>query len=401
MWECCKRPREKSTVCTITMGIMLLVVWAAHGNGSPLDSQQIGQPPPSQQPDHSEKVASPDASPRQSLEKNPVLPAQEPNKNSLCSSDKPGPLSTKEQEEAKAEEMPTEGSDCTSGAVCGEVWLLSTQEVPWGATAEEAAEWIGYWRWKSPDQWETVDRAGLWDHIASPLPTVIYIHGNRTDPATAIEQAWTIYRAVCARAGDQKFRLFIWSWPSERIPGRQLPDLRLKADRSDEEAYHLAWHLKRMSQERPITLVGYSFGARVITGALHLLGGGCVAGRSLPVSESSSGRRFRVVLVAAAIGNDWILPGRRHARALSQMEQMLVTKNWSDPALRWYPRLERRDSPALGRTGPVLLHCLQEVPKIESLSVACWVGKQHYWRLYLTVPELQARLPEYLFSTKP
>ena len=297
------------------------------------------------------------------------------------------------------------GSSCeesflVGGSLKGEVWLVSTREADWETVLEEAVRTIHYWRLESLECWEEEDGDTFFSQMASPMPMMIYIHGNRSDSAEAIQQAWTMYGRVCEAAGERKFRLVIWSWPADRISGRPLSDLRFKAGRSDVEAYLLAWHLRRMPSSEPILLVGYSFGARVITGALHLLGGGRIMGRSLTVSEFRSGGGFRVILAAAAIGNDWILPEGRHHWALSQVEKMLVTVNRMDPALRWYPGLERGDGPALGRTGPGQGGCSGwQIGKIESLPVDCSVGKQHSWRAYLQTPELQARLPVYLFAS--
>lgn len=63
-----------------------------------------------------------------------------------------------------------------------------------------------------------------------------------------------------------------------------------------------------------MTLVGYSFGARVITGALHLLAGGQVAGRRLPQPLGSCGpacgwrpEKIELLGVSCSVGraHDW------------------------------------------------------------------------------------------------
>jgi len=387
-----------------------------------------------------------------------------------------------------------------------QVWLISTHQADWQTDLSEALWRIRYWRLASSAEWEATDQAAFFASLASPMPTVIYIHGNWAQPDTAIQQAWTIYRPLWQAAGQRRFRLLVWCWPAERTSARLLTDLRFKAGRSDVEAYLLACHLEQMACSEPILLVGYSFGARVITGALHLVGGGRLMGRTVrpevsPASESSglcnpadpekairtdrspTPARFRAILVAAAIGNDWLLPGGRHHQALSQLEKLLVTVNRADPALRWYPHLEPCVSPALGWAGPKGGPSLHEqtpptehtgpqektgptdasqpteasaptdetgskdrpgpkegiVPpdqtdlkngatpkreidsrydrggdslpsrpgfvsssaKIEVLWVTCSVGNRHDWRLYLQTPELQTRLPEYLFDRRP
>ena len=343
-----------------------------------------------------------------------------------------------------------------------QVWLISTHPADWQTDLSEALSTIRYWRLASSAEWEPTDQEAFFADLASPMPTVIYIHGNWTQPDTALQQAWTISDPLWQAAGNRRFRLLVWCWPAERTSARLLTDLRFKAGRSDVEAYLLARHLERMACSEPILLVGYSFGARVITGALHLLGGGRLMGRTVwpevsPASEFSSSAgnwagsqkpirtdrspgpgRFRTILIAAAIGNDWLLPGGRHQQALSQLEKLLVTVNRADPALRWYPHLEPCDAPALGWAGPKgesglhdktpptdatgskdgtapedktglrddhgagspAKHWTGSSPaKIEVLWVTCSVGNQHNWRLYLQTPELQTRLTDYLFDS--
>ncbi|MCS7304315.1 MAG: hypothetical protein NZ602_04320 [Thermoguttaceae bacterium] len=327
-----------------------------------------------------------------------------------------------------------------------EVWVINTQEAHWQSDLLEAFSGIQYWRLKDSDAWQLIGQESFFSALASPLPTLIYIHGNWTDLATAIEQAWTLCGPVWKRGDIRRFRLIIWCWPAQRTGARLLTDLRFKAGRSDVEAYLLALHLQQMPSEEPILLVGYSFGARVITGALHLVGGGRLMSRSLPAEHSMgselysaprselgrlSGQdnkgglpgqflttdskaacglrpsgRFRAILVAAAIGNDWLLPGGRHQHALAKVEKMLVTVNRLDPALRWYARLEPCDSPALGWAGLPADYwntCAalptNPLAKIQCLWVTATVGKVHNWRLYFQTSELQARLPEYLFTS--
>ncbi len=328
-----------------------------------------------------------------------------------------------------------------------DVWLIDTHEAVWQTDLSEAVSTIRYWRLGDSAAWEAVDQESFFSEMARPVPTVIYIHGNWTDVGTAIQQAWTIGRPLWeAAGGNRRFRLVVWCWPAERTASRLLSDLRFKAGRSDVEAYLLARHLEPMPPSKPILLVGYSFGARVITGALHLVGGGRLMGRSLRPDASitsgtyssesrSTGLRwpagtnaatapeqslggcsragngshlpgpFRAVLLAAAIGNDWLLPGGRHQQALLPLEKMLVTVNWADPALRWYHRLEPCDSPALGWAGLPAANCPAYplakndlTGKIEWLSVTSSVGKQHTWRVYLESPDVQARLLEYVFG---
>ena len=75
-------------------------------------------------------------------------------------------------------------------------------------------------------------------------------------------------------------------------------------------------------REAPLSLWGHSFGARAVTGALHLLGGGQLCGHVLDERVHAERAPAQVVLLAAALDNDWMMPGHFHGQALSQTSQL-------------------------------------------------------------------------------
>ena len=84
--------------------------------------------------------------------------------------------------------------------------------------------------------------------------------------------------------------------------------------------------------------MGYSFGARISTGTLHLLGGGSINGRSLPLEPAPNRAPRRAVLLAAAVGRDALAPGHRHSdRRLGQVDRMVITVNPRDRVLAVLP----------------------------------------------------------------
>jgi hypothetical protein len=168
------------------------------------------------------------------------------------------------------------------------------------------------------------------------------------------------------------------------------------------QSYYLAECLRSIERQVPVSLIGYSFGARIITGALHLLAGGEVAGRSLPkrLAQAEKGKPAemtrRAVLVAAALDADWLLPGRRNGLALSQVNRLLITRNPCDRVLRWYPLMYGCRGPeAMGRVGPRCWCCAENV---EVVNVSCAVGRAHDWASYLRAPGLRNRLADYTFA---
>ena len=282
----------------------------------------------------------------------------------------------------------------------GQVWLLSTRQAPWHAAAEQASQRIGYWRLSADNAWGRSDFDELLATDSAEVPTIVYLHGNRAGENQAVTVGSLMNRHLVRAASGRPFRLIIWSWPADRIRGTNRRDSQIKAARSDVEAYYLARFLAGMDPEVRVGLVGHSFGVRAIAGALHILGGGRLAGRTLGEDLPGQRRPVRVVMVAAAIDAQELLPGQRYARAMSQIEQVLLTTNRCDLALRLYCRLYtlRRGPSALGLAGPACpLQLGAAGEKIERVNVSCWVGRPHGWCRYLTAPNLVARLGWYAF----
>ena len=284
-----------------------------------------------------------------------------------------------------------------------QVWLISTRRAPRGRDALQRDSRLEYSRLGPDSGWLEADREAFLASDDPAVPTCFFIHGNRETYPSAIQTGMVTYRRLKACRPESPVRFVIWSWPAARVCRNNRQDVQLKACRSDTESYYLARCLDRVRPDVAVSLVGYSFGARVITGALHIFGGGQVAGRGLAEPARADRAPLRVVLVAAALNNDWLLPGRRNGLALGQSERVLVTQNGCDPVLRFYPRLYGRRGPeALGFTGPACPSRLgNEREKIELLGVSCSVGKDHSWRGYLGVGALRAEMAQYVFLTPP
>ena len=193
----------------------------------------------------------------------------------------------------------------------------------------------------------------------------------------------------------------IWSWPSERTDNGLFEDVRIKAARTGPSALHLARFIDAIASDVPVSLMGYSFGPRIVTGTLNLFGGGTVDGRRLNLSP---GRKagFSVVLIAAAVDNDWILPGHHHGRAVSVVDQLLLVNNGCDRVLARYHWLYGRRScaEALGYTGLVGGGQLgPDLAKITQFDACCNTGNEHDWALYFASSAVVGRLVPVLFRS--
>jgi hypothetical protein len=283
-----------------------------------------------------------------------------------------------------------------------QLWLISTRQAPWSHPAGHEGQ-LQYWRWDAEGRWADADLDAFLETADPGVPTCVFIHGNRTNARRAVRMGRDVYGRLAGQA-DARVRFVIWSWPAGRIQGGSLRDIRLKARRSDVEGYYLAWWVDQIGRDVKLSLIGYSFGARVIAGALHILAGGQLAGRTLPEPPDDTERTpVRAVLVAAAMDNDWLLPGRRNELALSQIDRLLVAHNRRDPIMRWYPLMYCLGGPkALGYAGPACPARLgPERERIELLGLDCSVGRNHDLPAYLNAPGLRRRLPWFAFLDSP
>jgi len=290
---------------------------------------------------------------------------------------------------------------CARADAPQDVWIISTRRAPGCGTADMEQADLEY-RQCQEGTWVSSTAEAFRQSDAPDVPTVFFIHGYQVDACAAAREGWALGRALRHMEPERPARVVIWSWPATRGPGRLRHAVQQKAARSDAESYYLARCIDRMDPRVPTSAIGHSFGARVITGALEMLAGGEVAGRQLPEGPRPA-RRLRAVLVAAAMDNASLLPGRRNDQALLSADRVLITQNGRDRVLKWYPRMYGRGGPdALGYTGPACPARLGELQeKIEVLGLSCSVGKTHAWTHYLASPVLRARFPEYALFAEP
>ncbi|HEV2972884.1 MAG TPA: hypothetical protein VGY55_23150 [Pirellulales bacterium] len=274
-----------------------------------------------------------------------------------------------------------------------QIWLISTREL--GCPSDGAARALRLWKYNGNGGWTDSTLAAFLATDDPSAATDFYVHGNFDSADDAVEQGFTIYARLAAHAAvNQGLRFVIWSWPTDQ--GKHpLRTTRMHAHRSDVDAYYLAWLIGRIDVHAKIGLIGYSLGARVATGALHLLGGGQLLGLTVPADAKAPHRTVRAVLLAAAEDCDWISPGHPNGEAVPFADRMLLLNNGCDSALKLYPHLERCSSAEalgyVGVCGPF------DTQKIEQLDVCCTIGKQHEWSRYFYNDSLVIDMLPFLF----
>jgi len=279
------------------------------------------------------------------------------------------------------------GGSCCPLRVQDQLWLVSDRGL--GCNVADGAGRLQYWRYDCQQLWT---RASLNELLAAEDPdliTTVFVHGNRIGRDEAFTRGWSAYRALVRRADERPVRFIIWSWPSDPVRGL-LDDARLKANRTNVTGYYLAWFLDRLNPQSSLSLWGHSYGARAVTGALHLLGGGQLAGRVLGERVHPRRDAAQVVLLVAALDNHWLIPGHTHGRAMSQTQELLLVNNSADRLLKRYHLLYGRRScaTALGYFGISRGSLGADGNKVRQVDASCQVGKRHQVAFYLGAPGL-------------
>jgi hypothetical protein len=217
------------------------------------------------------------------------------------------------------------------------------------------------------------------------VPTVIFVHGNQISPWDAKCEGLAVYRRVILHADDAPIRYVIFSWPSTRISGGLLNDIRVKAARTGPAGVHLAWLIDQMPAETPVSLAGFSFGARIITGGLHVLAGGSLGGSMSLVEHVHPNRQpISAFMMASATHAHWLGDGCYHGLALTQVSRMMLINNCEDPAMKYYDFIEPGfgGPQALGLCGPTCISA-ENARKVMNRDVSCSVGNVHDLMRYM------------------
>ncbi|HEY4233251.1 MAG TPA: hypothetical protein VGM76_07480 [Lacipirellulaceae bacterium] len=241
--------------------------------------------------------------------------------------------------------------------------------------------------------WQSADMGGLTSANPS-VPTVIFVHGNQISPGDAKQEGVALYRRmVWAADSPTPIRYVIFSWPSSKISGL-LRDVRVKALRTRPAGCQLAWVIDQLPGETPVELIGFSFGARIITGALHILGGGDLGGLTLAARQHPDRQPMNVVLFAAALNSDWLCPGHYHGQAMTQVDRMMLLNNCNDMAMEYYRFSATCGNPqALGLCGPTCMDAAGAA-KIRQRDLSRWVD-QHDLMCYICAPGVPADFWQY------
>lgn len=196
-----------------------------------------------------------------------------------------------------------------------------------------------------------VSLQSFYEELGKDRDIVIYVHGNRLDRQEAIERGLLVYQSTRRYKRRKPVDWVLMTWPSDR-EGFVLYDARRKLTRVNAQAMYLSCLLReKLESQTPTTLIGYSFGVRIIAGALHTMAGGKLGGRKFP-GEPITGVPYKVGFVAPATESYSLSARGVHRLATKNMDQLVLLYNRHDVVLKRYWWLSRvQGTMALGYTG--------------------------------------------------
>jgi hypothetical protein len=278
------------------------------------------------------------------------------------------------------------------------IWLISTRHLPCPCSCKTHIPDFQVLRYDQQVGWNRATMGDFADAESPSAGTAVYVHGNQADWSRAIDIGMKAYRSLVRNSQTPRpIRFVIYSWPSDRMCCLSR-DVRVKASRADGECCYLAHLLEGMQPETQVGLFGFSFGGRIIAGALHAAGGGDLPGYCRGDAPVKPAESLRAVLMGAAMHDYWILPGRRFGQCVNHVDALLVQYNPADRVLKYYPRIERRSRPqALGHSGIPCWHELGDAgDRVSQQNVAPALGKRHSAESYLYSEAVMGEARPYL-----
>lgn len=215
-----------------------------------------------------------------------------------------------------------------------EVWLVSARNEPDSPLGCQRLI-DGQWSNSSVDELATAKISSL------VMPTMVYVHGDRTDEQYARSRGLQFYENIfnpgeCGNKGPIRFVIF--AWKAEREIVRPSSDYRLKLVRSVKIGQTFRALLDRFD-DRQILLVGFSLGGQVILSAVSPSDS---SGTTCDCSHGRTGR-YRIALVTPSLAPKEAGVCLTPLPNLASVKETSVFINRKDRALRAAKVVNRKD----------------------------------------------------------
>lgn len=233
------------------------------------------------------------------------------------------------------------------------------------------------------------------------IPLCVIVHGSFVGWDGIVEQSPAMFRWMRRAAPDRPIQVVFFSWPSES-PRAIVPnfDIGILGRRSARNGMYLSRLLSDVPPETPVTFVGHSHGARVVSGALHFMGGGSIEECPPDPAAIALPHRVRAVLLAAAIDHHWLDPGQQYGRALVRADSIVNMKNRGDTALSFYTMRSFVSAEALARIGWTARDRARMgwlSAKAIEIDISNMVGWGHMWHHYSSRPAIARTMMPYVY----
>ena len=282
-----------------------------------------------------------------------------------------------------------EGACLTTASHTPDIWAVSTRGLP-DIGCMPTAPHVGVEKLGNNRRWQRSDLASLMEDSTRPL--LLFVHGDRYDHGSALQQGlFLASRAAACCPTAPPFRTVVISWPSSK-DGILLCDTRKKYERSMSEGHYLAWLLGQVNPERPVALIGYSYGALITLEALNHLVEAHRTGRHDVQPWPGRTGRVQVIFIAAAVRQDAFAPRGAYRHALTCIDRLTLLNNSRDKALRFFEHVDRTmTADALGHEG-MPSRWIPAGTEFLQLDATNVVGKNHRLLPYLESPALARRI---------
>ena len=259
-------------------------------------------------------------------------------------------------------------------------------------------------RFDGPGPGRRGDLQEMYASLEPGVPVCIMVHGSFVLWESVLRDSAATYRWLRKAAPERPVKMIFFSWPSDEahnmVPhALDTADARRLGHRAEMNSLYLADLVSRVPDHNPISLIGHSHGARMVSATLHLLSGGLVHGRCFKGGPFNN-QRIRTVLAAAAMDHDWLNPGERFDRTMWSADCLVNLRNEHDPALLIYPLRRLGSSRALGRSGFTSSDRKElgrASARIAEVDVSDMIGHRHLWPAYLEDASLPQRIRNHLY----
>lgn len=279
-------------------------------------------------------------------------------------------------------------------------WIVSSRNCIQQGNRASASCPLDYYRCDRGSRRVAKDENEFRRSIPAGVPVCIVVHGSFTDWDTVCADAAATQRWLRSAAPHLPVQIVLFSWPSEPTTVLLPPvDTGIMGTRAEFNGVYLSQLVQRIPSESPVSMIGHSHGARAISSALHLMGGGVVQGYRYPNPQAFP-HRVRVVFMAGALDHHWLDPGERYCRALPRIDALLNVRNSQDWALAFYEWRRPFAGAAMGKDGLYNddRRRLGEMNgKIREVDVTRLLGTDHLWPSYIRRPEIATAAVPYVY----